>query len=1155
MSHRWNDFGGYTDHSLNQSTSSNYEPTNDEPFNSAFRAAIQEQQQERGTYHSTAQSVHDSPITSYSASGVMDNSNSAMDYPASSTSFYESMGGGQSVNPAATMDMDYDLSGVSNVVGSPAIARTASFDVGMGMSGGPTRATSMTGLESRMAKNHSQQYRTTSAAEAFARLRAGSISITPSSAQPGLSTTMEIGGSSSGSSHQQQQPLHPPVASAVPRSTRNSIPDMPMRAFSYPARLPQVSPRQSFSSASHHPHQNLHFSSPVPTSFPSYQSNPPYEATAGPTFDMYETPADMAYSLNEGSLSGFANGIEAPSATTTPTPESYRARQRSIAKGGGYSHRPPELQPQPPPAPQPSQNSTVATTPLGQTSLYSASGFDLIGVLARVVGRKDPVINLGSIDMSCSFIVSDAKDPELSSIYVSESFCKLTGYNQEEILGRSCRFLQAPGDQPVRKGEKRRYTDSNAAHHLRTNLENLHECQVSLINYQKGGKPFINLVTCIPISWNNTGEIDFIVGFQVDLVDQPAAILDKTTNGSYVVNYSIVHATIARNPSLSSADVASAIEQLEEAALGFSSSHHPHQLEKPDSTMSIQSVREQVSTTDPSEVIDLVAQHGLASVSSDAIRKQFMRLMVDQSDDLIHVLSLKGALLYVSPAARNLLEYEPSELLGKTLASFCHPSDIVSVQRELKDAGASNHASVNLVYRIRRKHSGYMWFEASGRLHLEQGKGRKCVILSGRPREVYKMSWQDLERAGGMGENEFWAKVCVDGIFLTATRSAANVLGSDPKFDVVGKSFVDLSPQKDATGVMRALVTAAEGTPSQVQHQLVGPNGPVDVVTHFYPARTDQEDHPAPPALPAVGQKNVSVIAQINLLSSEMSKRRTPLMPSKAANQSFSDSTSTPTPARATTGPVTLALPAFGGRASGGSAPSTTSPAGSSFSAVPSTFKALGSPNAHSDNVFDELNVTRGTSWQFELHQMRLTNKKLREEKEALSAMKRKREESVKSASSVKGGNAPRACANCGRTSSAEWRSGPTGPKTLCNACGLRWSKARSQAQAADGKKKGGGGDASSSSATPVPLQPPKKHVMISSGSEESRPGSGSDSRGGNSTNPTTNSPSSQSYPKAFSPPDHKQLQPSQGFAPNYGESPAQPSFFSYPHQHQSPSY
>ncbi|KAF2483400.1 hypothetical protein BDY17DRAFT_249574 [Neohortaea acidophila] len=46
-------------------------------------------------------------------------------------------------------------------------------------------------------------------------------------------------------------------------------------------------------------------------------------------------------------------------------------------------------------------------------------------------------------------------------------------------------------------------------------------------------------------------------------------------------------------------------------------------------------------------------------------------------------------------------------------------------------------------------------------------------------------------------------------------------------------------------------------------------------------------------------------------------------------------------------------------------------------------------------------------------------------------------------------------CADCGTLDSPEWRKGPRGPKTLCNACGLRWAKKEK-------KEKRGGGDDSS---------------------------------------------------------------------------------------------
>lgn len=49
-------------------------------------------------------------------------------------------------------------------------------------------------------------------------------------------------------------------------------------------------------------------------------------------------------------------------------------------------------------------------------------------------------------------------------------------------------------------------------------------------------------------------------------------------------------------------------------------------------------------------------------------------------------------------------------------------------------------------------------------------------------------------------------------------------------------------------------------------------------------------------------------------------------------------------------------------------------------------------------------------------------------------------------------------CTDCGTLDSPEWRKGPNGPKTLCNACGLRWAKKE--------KKKTGPPTAADTSAT-----------------------------------------------------------------------------------------
>ena len=127
--------------------------------------------------------------------------------------------------------------------------------------------------------------------------------------------------------------------------------------------------------------------------------------------------------------------------------------------------------------------------------------------------------------MSCAFVVCDAQQHDLPIVYCSEVFERLTGYTKHEILGRNCRFLQAP-DGKVHEGVKRKYVDDETVFYLKDKLSHNKEAQRSLINYRKGGQPFMNLLTMIPIKWD-TVEVKFFVGFQVDLVEQPHSIINK----------------------------------------------------------------------------------------------------------------------------------------------------------------------------------------------------------------------------------------------------------------------------------------------------------------------------------------------------------------------------------------------------------------------------------------------------------------------------------------------------------------------------------------------------------------------------------------------------------------------------------------------------
>ncbi|KAF8609577.1 hypothetical protein BDV93DRAFT_530855 [Ceratobasidium sp. AG-I] len=542
--------------------------------------------------------------------------------------------------------------------------------------------------------------------------------------------------------------------------------------------------------------------------------------------------------------------------------------------------------------------------------LYSTSGFDMLGVLARVASRPNPKIVLGPVDLTCSFTVVDIKRYDHPIVYASPTFHRLTGYEQNEIIGRNCRFLQAPNGR-VDRGSTRTYTDNAAVAHFKKSLAADKECQASLINYRKNGVPFINLVSIIPIKWDSE-EIRYHVGFQVDLVDQPHAILQTMRDGSYIVNYSL-----QSNP---------------QPALSPG--------------------RDRIGSLNPElrRIIANTMSTGGFSSGEEQERQDLNMLLLENSDDFIHVLSLKGSFLYVSPSVRNVLEYEPEELIGKSISDVTHPSDIVPVMRELKESStivpAGSHSSgtvqktVNLLLRVRRKTSGYVWIESQGRLHVEPGKGRKAIILSGRKKEVPRLQWSSIARAGGLGDREFWLQMSVDGLVLVASAGVHEIMGYTPD-EFLGTNLIaaqrpDAGLDATMPEVARCVMVSKHG--QQITFDLC-----------FYPPLASMEDGAGPAIKPAPA----SLVCQVKLLSPDMGRPR---------------SHTTGTLEASGAGPPGI----FGGRMVNDPQSGVT-----------------GQLQGHivhdlSSNVYEELETTRSTSWQYELQQLKISNKRMKDEVDSI---------------------------------------------------------------------------------------------------------------------------------------------------------------------------
>jgi len=422
------------------------------------------------------------------------------------------------------------------------------------------------------------------------------------------------------------------------------------------------------------------------------------------------------------------------------------------------------------------------------------------------------------------------------------------------------------------------------------------------------------------------------------------------------------------------------------------------------------------------EVSTVLSTIGTAE-ESELSKRILDKVLLENTDDVVHVLSLKGLFLYLSPSSRKVLEYEPAELIGTPLSSVCHPSDIVPVTRELKDT--SSGASVHVVFRIRRKHSGYTWFESHGSLHTEQGKGRKCIILVGRERPVYALARGDIVSAGGIGESELWTKMSTSGMFLFVSSNVRTLLDRQPD-DLVGTSVQTLMRPDSKVEFGRILELARTGKRASFKHDMQNKRGQVlSAQTTIYPGDAVE------------GSKPTFLVAQTRLL--KLSRSLPVLNRQGAGMSSWTDQASAGSGTPSTNLSPGSTGPQLTGQTSvtPQSSTSTVYPEGVVTTAGGNGL-AIGTQDlalASEENVFDELKTTRSTSWQFELRQMEKRNRLLAEELQSLLSSKKKRKRRKGAGQSQKD------CANCHTRVTPEWRRGPSGNRDLCNSCGLRWAK------------------------------------------------------------------------------------------------------------------
>ena len=96
------------------------------------------------------------------------------------------------------------------------------------------------------------------------------------------------------------------------------------------------------------------------------------------------------------------------------------------------------------------------------------------------------------------FIITDPSLHDNPIVYASDDFLSLTGYSQEEVLGRNCRFLQ--GTETCREKVSR----------IRKAVELGEDINVTFVNYTSDGKPFWNSLFIAALRDADNNIVNFI---------------------------------------------------------------------------------------------------------------------------------------------------------------------------------------------------------------------------------------------------------------------------------------------------------------------------------------------------------------------------------------------------------------------------------------------------------------------------------------------------------------------------------------------------------------------------------------------------------------------------------------------------------------------
>ncbi len=145
---------------------------------------------------------------------------------------------------------------------------------------------------------------------------------------------------------------------------------------------------------------------------------------------------------------------------------------------------------------------------LEEEDLISISNFLAMQIQKRKDAENKLKLYERAINSSSNgIIITDPNLPDNPMIFCNPAFLQMTGYDEVDVIGKNCRFLQ--GDD----------LNQSELMILRNAIKEKKSCSVTLRNFKKDGTLFWNELKISPI-FNNEGNITHYIGIQSDITER-----------------------------------------------------------------------------------------------------------------------------------------------------------------------------------------------------------------------------------------------------------------------------------------------------------------------------------------------------------------------------------------------------------------------------------------------------------------------------------------------------------------------------------------------------------------------------------------------------------------------------------------------------------